>query len=258
MRDRLGIKITGDEVISFYPKAEVAKGLTKIIEDLKTGEKKVGDIYHAQDRIDYVNSLPGDVLPSPESRLVEPVSLNNLEQNVSVSGDASESSGDLGTLEPPQSAPTTRRPRGKPERTAIIPRECRIDISPPRINGIYNELNNISVDQYPNACSVTLRVFVELSVDHYLAENSLMNENDRRNKPLAKRIKVAAEGLHQTGKIDAQLKAAMEKVADSQGVLAASTTTFNQYAHNKYVYPKPTELRLAWDELQPFVEKLWA
>jgi hypothetical protein len=49
----------------------------------------------------------------------------------------------------------------------------------------------------------------------------------------------------------------MEKVADGQSVLAASVPTFHLYVHNQYVFPKPSELYAAWDEMSPFMEKLW-
>jgi hypothetical protein len=127
----------------------------------------------------------------------------------------------------------------------------------PRINAIANELRSLSVEQYPNACAVLLRVFVELSVDHELAQSNLMTDEQRRNQRLAAKLKKVADHLHQKGRIEDALRKMVVKVADSQGVLAATTTTFNQYVHNRYVYPKATELRTAWDELQPFMEKLW-
>lgn len=114
------------------------------------------------------------------------------------------------------------------------------------------------MDQYANACSVLLRVFLELSVDHYLMQNNLMTEAERRSNNLAKRIKRVSADLLAKNKINAQLETAIQKVADSQFIVAASTVTFNQYVHNQYVLPKPTELRVAWDELQPFMEALWA
>jgi hypothetical protein len=94
-------------------------------------------------------------------------------------------------------------------------------------------------------------------VDHEIDKASLMSERDRRTAPLAKRLKNVATHLQQAGRISGSLEQAIQKVADSQGILAASMMTFNQYVHNQYVYPKPSELRMAWDELQPFLEKVW-
>lgn len=100
------------------------------------------------------------------------------------------------------------------------------------------------------------RVF--LSVDHYTSEKSLILDNERRNTSLAKKMKTAAADLRKKKIIDAQLEAMVKKVADSRSSLAASTASMNQFVHNKYVFPKPSELRTQWDELQPFVEALWS
>lgn len=85
-----------------------------------------------------------------------------------------------------------------------------------------------------------------------------MSENQRRNTNLARRLKTAADDLKQKGEIDAQLRDAVYRIADNPRELAPSAMTFNQYVHNEHVYPRAGELRTAWDELQPFIEKLWS
>lgn len=235
VRERLGIEQIEGQLYSTFPATEVAKGLTHVVEKLKTREVRVGDIYHAEQRRKYAKRLPK---PDPTKESGKLVSLS-----------------DLSTAPPPKK-PRRRRKKPPAERTSLIPKDCHLDIDPPRINAIYNELLSLSVELYPNACSVTLRVFVELSVDHYLVSKKLHTDG-QRGVPLAKRIKAAAAQLKKDGLINAQLEKAIKRVADSSLLLAASTVTFNQYVHNEYVYPKASELRAAWDELQPFMEKLW-
>jgi hypothetical protein len=36
-----------------------------------------------------------------------------------------------------------------------------------------------------------------------------------------------------------------------------STTTLNAYVHNSKLFPSPEELKTSWDNLEPFIEKLW-
>jgi hypothetical protein len=85
-----------------------------------------------------------------------------------------------------------------------------------------------------------------------------MKAEQRKNDPLAKRMKVAAAWLEQHKSMDGQLLVAIEQLANNKhSLLAAPMVTWNQYVHNKYVFPKPHELRDAWDELQPFFEHLW-
>lgn len=243
VREKLGIEIVGGQVQSWFPAEEVLKGLSRIVDDLRTGKIKVGDIYYKQDRATYIASLPKDQLPDPARRLSAPQPLDATATPVP----RREASGKRRVR--PKSLPATR--------TTVIPSTCQLDIPSPRINQIYTELLQLSADQFPNLCSVGLRVFVELSVDHYIEQMKLMSENERRNKPLAKRMKVVAAHMRQNGIISDQLEAAVNRIADNSFVLGASIPTFNLYVHNPYVFPKPTELRLAFDELQPFIERLW-
>lgn len=158
------------------------------------------------------------------------------------------------------SSPTgAQRSRVRPARLRanIIPNTCNLWVPQARINAIYRELLSLNVDGFPNACAVTLRVFVELSVDHHIAAGNVMSETERRHTPLAKRMKELAKHLRANDCIDEQLEKAIIKVADGVGLFNSSTTTFNQYVHNLYVYPQPAELRVAWDELEPFMLTLW-
>lgn len=181
-------------------------------------------------------------MPTKKTKLNDPVKLADLAS---------------GANTPITKQPKKRRPRKPQGRTTIAPSDINLNPGPPRINQIYNELVGLSADTYPNAGSVLLRVFLELSVDDYVKKHSLLTEAQRRNTVLAKRMKLAADHLAKSGKIDAQLKTAVYRVADSQHTLAASVTTFNQYVHNQYVFPKASELRTSWDELQPFLEAIW-
>jgi hypothetical protein len=38
----------------------------------------------------------------------------------------------------------------------------------------------------------------------------------------------------------------------------SSIKTFHAYVHNKDVTPIPDDLKTAWDDLWPFIEKIWA
>jgi hypothetical protein len=244
VRESLGLDLIDGQVVSYYPAAEVSKGLRRVVNDLREKRIKVNDIYYESDRLDYIKSLSKEALPDPSTKLAAPVALGDLAS---------------GKIKPAPSARRKRPGRPKPTtvRTSVIPATCRANVTHPRISAIYNELLNLNTEQFPNACAVLLRVFLELSADHEIGRSSLMTEEERRNSPLSKRLKLVAEHLRDNGRIDDQLLKAIQKIADSQDVISASTVTFNQYVHNPYVYPKPSELRTAWDELQPFVEKLW-
>lgn len=246
VRERIGLELVdgGKTVVSHFPREEIAKPLAHIIDDLTTGRIKVKDVYERDDRIAYARSLPRKSLPSKAARLQDPVALDDLA---------------AGRATPAKASPAkkaSKRPHDT-RRTSLIPREAKLNPTPPRINAIYNELLALNVDQYPNACAVLLRVFLELSIDHEISNATLMTDNVRNNAPLAKRMRTLADHMANTGVISDDLRKAVHKIANTQHVIAASTTTFNQYVHNRFVLPKPSELMTSWDELQPFMEKLW-
>lgn len=244
VRDVLGIETVNGDLVSRYPIEEVAKGLVKIVDDLRSGRINVNDVRNKQQRLDYIEGFKKKERPDPKKELGTTTPL----------ADLSPAPG----APPPAPPPRKRRRRAPQPRTTVIPRDTTMDPAPPRINAIFNELLNLSMAQYPNACAVLLRVFLDLSVDHALEEAGIMSEQQRLSTQLAKRMKDLAEHMVSTGEITVQIRRAVYKAADAgAGPLSASARTFNQYVHNRHVHPSPADLRAAWDELQPFLEKVW-
>lgn len=243
-RQRLGIDVRNKQVVALYPADEVARSLTHFIEDLKLQRVGVPDLYKADDRKRYVENMPTAVLPKKSKKLAAPVLLDDLT---------------AGTVSPP-SPPPPRPPRRKARatRTTVIPKSANLEVTPPRINRIYNELLSLNAEQYPNACSVLLRVFIELSVDHFIADKKLMTDQQLRQAVLAKKLKAVVKSLEDDSRIPAKLARAIDAVADGQRhILAASIFNFHQYVHNEYVYPRAVDLYTTWDEMAPFMEKVW-
>ncbi|MDQ5821523.1 MAG: hypothetical protein M3540_08790 [Actinomycetota bacterium] len=241
VREKLGIDVAQGELVGLFPAKELAKGMTRVVEDLKTGKITVPQLYHAHDRRKYIDSLPSAALPKKSTRLDSPALLDDLAS---------------GATEPRPVPKRKPRPR-TPTRTTVIPKTAQMDVALPRINRVYNELLSLNAEQYPNACSVMLRVFIELSVDHYISDRQLMTETNLRNTPLGKRLKLVAEDLHKRSLIPMKLRRAVETAASSKTVLGPSLVTLHQYVHNEYVFPKSADLYASWDELEPFVAQLW-
>lgn len=293
VREKIGLGVKAGIVYTYYPGQEILKPLAKIVADLRSGRKKVTDVYHASDRDEYMAEFTANELPDPSTLLNDPLRLSELSVSAKADGKGADSGRpvppmetvDVGNTDGTENAPAgessgfgsdrsgeadssnrgnatsgARRSRTRPSRsrTTIIPNTCNLWITQPRINSIYHELLTLDIEAYPNAGAVVLRVFVELSVDHHISAENVMQEDERRRTPLAKRLKELASHLRAGSRIDEQLERAIIKVADGVGLLSASTVTFNQYVHNSFVYPHPSELRAAWDELEPFMLTLWA
>lgn len=227
---------------SWYPADEIRKPLTKLVNDMASGAVNSRALGGAAEREAYLNGFKKADMPDPKTRLDTPVPLDELASTYTPPGG-----------KPPRKKGSPRPPR---VRTALIPRDCTLNPTATRVADLVRELRSMNVNDYPNACSVSLRVLLELGMDDAIEKHSLTVDKD---VTLAKKIKTVVAYLEKQGLINAKLKKAMEGVANSRtSAVAAGVVTWHQYVHNHYVHPKPTELRTTWDELQPFLEALWA
>ena len=179
-RDKAGIGLVRGQIVALYPETEVAKSLTRLVEDLLTGKINVSGLHSVGEREAYADSLKPRDRPKASTALDEPVLLTDLTSGV----------------KNPRKVSTKNRKRDNAKRrTAVIPSDDRLDIDPKRINDIYTELASLNAERYTNASSVLLRVFVELSVDHMIEDEDLMTEEEMRTQPLAKRMKTVVRHL---------------------------------------------------------------
>jgi hypothetical protein len=254
-RALMGIELRDKELFALYPADELMKPLRRLIDDLSGKKVKVKDIYDRSDQLDYLKLFSAANLPDPATKLSKAVPLGELRRG---RRGGSATKGDAGKRSSAGAKGGTAGPGGGSSQTrqTLATPGSKLNPTAPRINSIYVELLNLDATVYPNGAAVLFRVFLELSVDHYMQiEGVKLPANTRTT--LANKLKAAAEHLQTAGRINQQLKRAVDVVAGTQNTsLSASTFTFNQYVHNYYTFAKPTELFSAWDELLPFLAKL--
>lgn len=220
VRDKLGLQIDEEgRVLTRYPEKETIKGLVRIVRDLATGRIKVGDIYTGKERRDYVAKFKSSDLPMSSKALSAPVPLI----------------GNGGVALQPSEQPTqAKKPVPTPKlRLTLIPSTCKLTITVPKLVNIYRELRKLKLEDYPNAVSVLLRVFIELSTDEVIEKNNLMKEEELRNSKLHHKLIRAAEHLQSVGRLDEKQVKAIKKAATDKHLLYASVTTLHQYVHNQ-------------------------
>jgi predicted transcriptional regulator len=218
---------------------EVAKGLKRVVEDLASGDVRVKDIYARDDRIKYIDSLPPEDLPDTSNLVSE---FRHLESPYTSQD---------------QEQPSRIRkitPSSK-KRSILIPRDLALFIDQPRINDIYRELKKLNIEEYSNAVSVLFRVFLELSADAYIKRERLGTDE---GAALSKKLLDVADALKSQSKLDDQQLKPVRRAAQKDSFLASTVTTMNQYVHNPYSSPAPSDLRAAWDSLQVFIEAIWS
>jgi len=242
LRRAYGLEMVGGELVGLYPASVLSGPLTQLVQDLVDKKIKVAEVYSSEQRVARGEKLQKEA-PISGATLASPVRLSDLS---------------VGDQTPaPASKPRTRKSKPVVARSTVVPASTGITPTQPRINAVFNELSQLDMTIFPNAASVLLRVFIELSVHHEIKALTLMTDDQQRSTPLAKRMKTLADELAKTGAIDAQLKTVVHQAADNdRNAVFASATTFNQYVHNGYIHPAPADLRAAWDTLQPFIEKI--
>jgi hypothetical protein len=73
---------------------------------------------------------------------------------------------------------------------------------------------------------------------------------------LSKKLQAVAQHIESNGIMDKKdLHAAYKASADPNSMF--STVQLNAYVHNVSFYPSASELKTSWDNLEPFIEKLW-
>ncbi len=228
VRKKINIDIKNDTIGSLEDKA--IKNLVQIVEDIGTEYITVSDIKRVDQRIDYIDKL--------------------LEPHVDTTQQKAGSSAISSSVK-------KRTGKEKKPRNTIIPKDFLANITQNRINTIFRELKKLDVDNFPNAGSIMLRVFLELSIDHFLEETVKWPEQQVENSSLAQKLIAVANDLESKQVMSPKQLAPIRKAAGGQTLLAASVKTLHGYVHNKYFSPIPSELKTAWDDVGLFVSSIW-
>jgi len=148
------------------------------------------------------------------------------------------------------------RVRRRPDSAYLIPRSFKCNLADPRIQKILDELHHLHVDKFENATSVLLRIFVELSIYHYLESTgslksliAKLNLRGKRPKNWSPTLREMLQFLlDQNPTIDLSpqaMKALRKAVSDNDHPL--SLDSLDQFVHNKYVAPEEKQLRNFWN-----------
>jgi hypothetical protein len=230
---KLGMKVEDGRLISNQSPDWTRAVLTDIVSDLATKTVKVDRIKTKDHRSTYLDDVirRQKVIRKPSAPW------------------------DISTT-PTVGAGTTSGTRGRSksiERPRLIPKTCTLRILHPRINEIYDELRNkLKLEETPNAIAVLFRVFLELSIDEYIKKHQI--NCDQRSK-LKLKLQAVESHMQNQGIMTKDALKPVRMASNSEDALF-STETFNAYVHNEGVKPRVTNLRHAWDELEPFMKML--
>lgn len=235
VRDFLGIDINNGIIQSEVEEKEVIKGLTHVAKDLLDSRFNVKKIYTKEDRKDYIKNFPKSSKPNTKIKAAKPWQFN---QSSSI----------------PASSPTQKPKPNPKDRDVLIPKSCLLKVKNPKVNAIYHELQKLSVSKFTNATAVSLRVFIELSLDCFIEENQLTTAS--KDSKLIVKVTEVANYLENNKFADKHIcKGVKNSVNNKNDLLGIET--WHAYVHNAKFSPTPQNLVITWDNIQPFIEKVW-
>ena len=253
IREYLGISYI-DGIYSLYNGIATSQ-LILVLNDLISG-MSVGKIYAKKDRQEYIETVKQrlDTISTMESE--SDVTSNN---NNSFEGNYTQDTSDLDnkTTSEDISSPKdgkTNSTQGYPlNRKSLIPHNVNLPISNARILKIFKELKKLEIEYYPNAIAVLFRVFVELSVDEYIKSHNLQAKNVTK---LSQKINIIKKYFIEKNIMSENELHPIEMMVTIP-TISTSVKTFHQFVHNSMVTPSVDDLKNSWDDLYPFIEKLW-
>ena len=151
--------------------------------------------------------------------------------------------------------PRRKKPnRPTSERKKLVPKNTNVLPPMGRANDILHELRRLEVENFRNAVSVLFRVFLEFSVEAYMTRRAVLGVTSA--DILAKKLRAVIKHLEDNGIMTKKDLTSANKAANDPHSMF-STVQLNAYVHNQNFYPSASELKTSWDNLEPFIEKLW-
>ena len=196
------------------------------------------NVYTREQRIAYAEGLPRDL---------EPKKIHNAGQEIPFG---------LGLAQhKPDQKTKNRKDIIVRLRNQLVPNDCVLNVTDRRISDIEQELRKLKVESFPNAVSVLFRVFLELSADSYIERIGLSTSDEAR---LGTKLLDVTNHLVSHKKLTEKQAKPVQRAAQSDSYLAPSVTVMHQYVHNQHMFPSPRELRIHWNNLQPWFIAVWS
>ena len=144
-------------------------------------------------------------------------------------------------------------------RSNLIPKKFRLELPAGKINDIFIELKRLDVTTYRHSVSVLFRVFIEQTLREYIEKHEIALPKDGKGHEIDKlSVRLSQVLAHvKSTKLLAQKELKPIEVAISNENSFLAPDTLNAYVHSPWMNPEPLELKLAWANIQGFVEALW-
>lgn len=243
VRKHLGIVKNNGQLTSVFEKQIVIDGIVKVIEDITSPGFSVNKIYNKDKRKKYIEELGINVQCT--NRADNPWMFSNTENEQNKENVEKATS-------------LNKKKSSNTQRAVLIPKKFQLPIENPRISQIFTELKCTSMRISPNAVAVLFRVFLELTIDNFLNNHGLVKDGNPASEEhnLIGKCSRVMNYLRQKNLITQErLTGIQHELRDSTSIL--SIESLNAFVHNMHFSPKEDNLRIGWDNVEPFFEAVW-
>lgn len=248
VRTEIGFDIEKGKLTTELPAQEAIKPLKRIVLDLSEKKVTVTDLKLVKQQDEYIAKMKTADRPDLKAKTGTANPVENITDK------------DF----KPTPTTTTRKARvvRPAARTHIVPKGCKLNVTVPKMAGIYGELTTLLLSKHVHAIGVLLRVFLEMSVDEYLVNTagvSLTFKEPKSGRTIDKKLKnkveEAIDHMVSKGADDKDFKGIRTAMNDTHHPF--SIETLHAYIHNRFFTPVDTHLTTAWDNAQPLFERIW-
>lgn len=122
-------------------------------------------------------------------------------------------------------------------------------------------MKKIDVRSFVNCAAVTLRVFLELSVDTFIEKKGLLKEREisasNSSRSLYQKVNDASQYLYKEKIADETILKAVKLLTKERNSIWG-VDTMNAYVHSNKLSPVPIDIQTTWDNIQDFMVTLWS
>lgn len=145
----------------------------------------------------------------------------------------------------------------KIDRNNLIPSYVRLNFrGHKKCSRIFNELkSHLTFDTTPNAISILLRIFIDLSVSAFIEDHKIEQKDPNRNPGLHDKVIMCAHFLRDNKKMSGSQSTAIITYSNQ---ITKQNGSLQQYVHNPHLILSKEAVNTEWDNFELLLGLIWS